>query len=606
MQDVKVSNSGGIILLGKQGENLARRVQFDISRWISTFGMGTVQLLHQRSGDEAPYPVAVEQDGTLAIWKVSSADTARPGGGHCELRYYVDETLAKSETWMTKVLPALGDASETPPEAQQGWVDQVLQAGAAAVEAAEKAETAAVRQPYPNAETGTWWVWDAESGAYADTGISYGTGAGGGVTDHDKLKGRNKADQHPISAITGLEDALAGKQPTGSYLTAETDPTVPAWAKAAAKPGYTASEVGADPSGTAAAQVSAHNTEATAHSDIRLLIKGLTDRLNALADSDDTTLDQLSEIVAYIKDNRDLIAAITTSKVSVSDIVDNLTTNVANAPLSAAQGVALKALIDAMGIKMDKTDLNIDWSFADGMPEDKGLTYTGTEGKAVMQSDGLLISPGAAYQPPVLAAGKASVECVFSSPNFGDYYGFRLQLTNGTTGIRISCYDNALIYNQGTDNNLTIASLSTDTEYTLRIVWDEESGADVYLNGESVLTGGKTSYALAENLVSQVSGGGAILLKSLAYTFPGMGDEIVSIDGKGLRDETARAIADQVVALKAMIDAISIPEKLPNPNALTFTGAVEDSYDGSEEKTINIPTIDDVIAALPTWEGGSY
>ena len=36
------------------------------------------------------------------------------------------DALAKSETWMTKVLPALGDASETPPEAQQGWVDQVL------------------------------------------------------------------------------------------------------------------------------------------------------------------------------------------------------------------------------------------------------------------------------------------------------------------------------------------------------------------------------------------------------------------------------------------------------------------------------------------------
>ena len=31
------------------------------------------------------------------------------------------------------------------------------------------------------------------------------------------------------------------------------------------------------------------------------------------------------------------------------------------------------------------------------------------------------------------------------------------------------------------------------------------------------------------------------------------------------------------------------PSTLPNPNALTFTGAVKDSYDGSAEKTINIP-----------------
>lgn len=34
-------------------------------------------------------------------------------------------------------------------------------------------------------------------------------------------------------------------QPVGDYLTSETDPTVPAWAKAASKPAYTADEVGA-------------------------------------------------------------------------------------------------------------------------------------------------------------------------------------------------------------------------------------------------------------------------------------------------------------------------------------------------------------------------
>jgi len=94
------------------------------------------------------------------------------------------------------------------------------------------------------------------------------------------------------------------------------------------------------------AELSAHNTSNTAHNDIRILIQGLTDRLNALADSDDETLDQMSEIVAYIEDNRDLIESITTSKVNVSDIINNLTTNVANKPLSASMGVELKRLID--------------------------------------------------------------------------------------------------------------------------------------------------------------------------------------------------------------------------------------------------------------------
>ena len=105
---------------------------------------------------------------------------------------------------------------------------------------------------------------------------------------------------------------------------------------------------------TSESKVSAHNTGTDTHSDIRLLIQGLTDRINALADSDDTTLDQMSEVVAYIKSNKSLIDAITTSKVNVADIVDNLTTNVSNKPLSAAQGVVIKTLIDAL--RNDKLD----------------------------------------------------------------------------------------------------------------------------------------------------------------------------------------------------------------------------------------------------------
>ena len=95
-------------------------------------------------------------------------------------------------------------------------------------------------------------------------------------------------------------------------------------------------------------EISKHNTEAESHNDIRLLIAGLTDRLNVLMDSNDQSLDQLSEIVAYIKSNKTLIDSVTTSKVGISDIINNLTTNVSNKPLSAAQGVVLKALIDAI------------------------------------------------------------------------------------------------------------------------------------------------------------------------------------------------------------------------------------------------------------------
>ena len=83
---------------------------------------------------------------------------------------------------------------------------------------------------------------------------------------------------------------------------------------------------------------------------VRASLQQLTTRLNTLADSDDTTLDQLSEIVAYIKSNKSLIDNITTGKVSVTDIVNNLTSTATNKPLSANQGRALKALIDAITI----------------------------------------------------------------------------------------------------------------------------------------------------------------------------------------------------------------------------------------------------------------
>lgn len=214
----------------------------------------------------------------------------------------------------------------------------------------------------------------------------------------------------------------------------EQDPTVPEWAKAASKPKYTASEVGARPdtwmpsaadvgalpsttkipskvsdmvedathrtvtdiekqtwnnksdfsgsyndltdkptipsklseltndSGYAeksevTQDIAGHNTEPTSHNDIRVLIKNLTDRLNTLANSDDVTLDQMSEVVAYIKNNKTLIDGITTSKVNVSDIISNLTTNLSNKPLSAAMGVELKKLIDAIKVPVNLSEL---------------------------------------------------------------------------------------------------------------------------------------------------------------------------------------------------------------------------------------------------------
>lgn len=167
-----------------------------------------------------------------------------------------------------------------------------------------------------------------------------------------------------LTSISPEEIATAVEEYMTEHPFTETDPTVPDWAKQPEKPTYTASEVGADAAGTAENKVSVHNTATDSHNDIRLLIDGLTTRMNALADSDDTTLDQMSEVVAYIKSNKSLIDAITTSKINVSDIIDNLTTNASNKPLSAAQGVVLKALIDAIAVPTKLSELENDRGYA--------------------------------------------------------------------------------------------------------------------------------------------------------------------------------------------------------------------------------------------------
>lgn len=76
------------------------------------------------------------------------------------------------------------------------------------------------------------------------------------------------------------------------------------------------------------------------------VLKDLISAIQLLLASNDTDLDTIQEIVTYVKNNKSLIENITTSKVSVSDIVDNLTSQISNKPASAKQVYILKGFID--------------------------------------------------------------------------------------------------------------------------------------------------------------------------------------------------------------------------------------------------------------------
>ena len=206
------------------------------------------------------------------------------------------------------------------------------------------------------------------------------------LTEHQSLDGYAK-----ISDIPNKPEDI-GAQPAGNYALKSEIPTVPVtsvngntgdvqldaeavgarpntWMPTAedvgARPSTwtpTYTDVGAEKSGTASSVINSHNTSSDSHNDLRLLINGLTTHLNSLANSDDTTLDQMAEVVAYIKNNRELLEQVTTNKVNVDDIINNLTTNVSNKPLSAAQGVALKELIDAIEVPTTLSQLTDDSS----------------------------------------------------------------------------------------------------------------------------------------------------------------------------------------------------------------------------------------------------
>lgn len=184
-----------VINLGKQGETNVRQVQLDVSRLVTLFGPGTVQLLHRRPGDVTPYPVALTRSGDVVTWTVTAADTAYSGEGQAELQYFAGDSLAKSETYNTTITASQGDAGATPPEPQAGWVTQVLQAGNDAAEAADRAENAVLHPPIIG-ENGNWWLWSFADGIYVDSG----TPAAGGSSS--------------TSAVLYTEQALTEEQQT--------------------------------------------------------------------------------------------------------------------------------------------------------------------------------------------------------------------------------------------------------------------------------------------------------------------------------------------------------------------------------------------------------
>ena len=166
-----VTDNPGTLYLGKPGESRAKTLAFREPRiWAERFGRGVAQLLVSPPGHGKVYPVILDECDGLALWHITAADTARPGYGHCELRWSVDGVVRKSRTYSTYVAEGLGGGCGCGGGDSWGeYLEQITRAGADAVAAASRAENAAFHAP--TIIDGNWWVWEPDESGYTDTGV---------------------------------------------------------------------------------------------------------------------------------------------------------------------------------------------------------------------------------------------------------------------------------------------------------------------------------------------------------------------------------------------------------------------------------------------------
>lgn len=192
-----VPDRHGLINIGKIKENLVTEVELPAPG----FAGGSYAVLLQRPREKQPYPVTARTDGGRLIWTVQTADTAIPGTGKLECRWYGDSgEVAKSQTYMVRITDGLPDPTEAP-EAYAGYVAQVTRNAEAAKSAASVAGAAAGR-----AETALKALEDGitsgdfrgEKGEKGDTG--------------PKGEKGDKGDQGPAGDTTAANDAAKAAQ----------------------------------------------------------------------------------------------------------------------------------------------------------------------------------------------------------------------------------------------------------------------------------------------------------------------------------------------------------------------------------------------------------
>ena len=215
-----VPDRQGVINIGKIKENLVTEVELPAPG----FGGGSYAVLLRRPKEEQPYPVTARHEGSTLVWTVQTADTAMPGTGKLECRWYGDNgEVAKSQTYMVRITDGLPDPTEAP-EAWEGFMGQVARDAQAAQTAAGEAKA--------NAD-----------GAAASAGIAQGA-----VTEAGKLaRAAGEAANAAAAAEAAASSAQAGAE------SAQRNAQAAAEAAETARSGAVAAKLAAGESATGAA-----------------------------------------------------------------------------------------------------------------------------------------------------------------------------------------------------------------------------------------------------------------------------------------------------------------------------------------------------------------
>lgn len=165
---------GKLIMLGKQGENLAREVVFDVSGVRAEFGDGAFRLSAKRPGEADAYPATVTETGDTVVWALTGADTQNAGRGQCELAYYAGETRLKTWTYDTAIAKSLTGSPKTDPYDE--FLDEVnrLAAEAAISQREAKNSENAAKTSEENAKTseGAAKTSEDNAAAYAQAALA--------------------------------------------------------------------------------------------------------------------------------------------------------------------------------------------------------------------------------------------------------------------------------------------------------------------------------------------------------------------------------------------------------------------------------------------------